>query len=610
MILNLEHINRIWMQVILLLSLILPLQRAFSQSITQSQKIFASDRENREHFGYDVQIFEDYAFISAKTEGTRIGHGGSEEGAVYVFKKNIEGTWIEHQKLVGSNRSGDDHFGSALKRSDSLLVIGAAKFGDNDNGAVYIFQLKNDLWIEQVRLEPLEKEENGGFGDDLAIAGEYIVVGAFAYGKNIIGNSSLKEAGVAFIYKQDSKGNWNIHQRLVSPHPQLEGRFGLNVYITEEFLAIGAQNESTNEENKDTLDKAGVVYIYEKDTFGYWEFKEKVVPSDRAKYDSFSGQVVISGNEIFIGAPWKNIGDKKMVGAVYCFEKTEGGNWIEKQKMIPIQSDIQHRASFGYSVAVHEDVLVIGGGIWKNSNGAAYVYVKNDCAIWEYRQKVTAQGEPPTNNSSDFFARWVSISSKNMLFGAIYDHNAPKREDLFESGSAFIFEYEGFEFLDRSCQESQVPPMDGSTFVDSSLNFISDSIPIYFDMDTTFTIEDVSDSLDSVNINTPVTVDTDVTVSDEEDLDENEDDSEEEDKEEISFIVWPYPKEGKIKIEIVGIIEQQYPVTISKPLTGIIKKLILIERETEVDLGRGSKGLYIIKIYTEKGTITKHALLN
>ena len=590
------------MQVFLLLSLILPLQHAFSQSITQSQKIFASDRENREHFGYDVQIFEDYAFISAKTEGTHVGDGGSQEGAVYVFKKNLEGTWIEHQKLIGSERSGDDHFGSAIKRSDNLLVIGAVKFGDHDNGAVYVFLLKNDLWIEQVRLEPLQKEENGGFGDDLAISGEYIVVGASAFGKSIVGNNSLKVAGVAFIFKRDSKGVWNQHQRLVSPNPQLEGRFGLNVSITPEFLAIGAQNESTNAENKDSLDKVGVVYVYEKNVYGYWEFKQKLAASDRAKYDYFSGQVVISGNELFIGAPWKNIGDKKMVGAVYCFEKTEGGNWIEKQKMIPIQSDIQHRASFGYSLAVNEDVLVIGGGIWKNSNGAAYIYVKNDCGIWEYRQKVTAQGEPPADNTSDFFACWVSLSSNNMLFGAIYDHNAPGREDLFESGSAFIFEYEGFDFLDRSCQESQVPQMDGSTFVDSSLNFTSDSIPIHFDMYTTFVNQEVQDS---AVVNTQDNVEI---VNDEDTLDEDEID--EEDKEKIIFIVRPNPKEGKLIIEIVGVIEQQYPVKISKPLGGIIKELKLVERETEVDLGRGSKGLFIIKIQTEKGIITKYTLLN
>lgn len=554
-----------------------------AQSISQVQKIFASDRENREHFGYHVQIFEDFAFISAKTEGTRIGIGGSQEGAVYVFKKNEEGTWIEHQKLVGSDRSGDDHFGSAIERSDSLLVIGAVKFGDQDNGAAYVFQLINGYWAEQARLEPNTQKAEGAFGCDLAIADEYIVVGAYAHGENITGNASLKRAGAAYIFKQDENGNWNQHQRLISPHPQLEGRFGLNVYMTEDYLAVGAQLESTNTENKDTLETAGAVYVYEKSDHGFWELQQKLVHSDRTKYDYFSWELIISGDEIFVGSPWKQVGDKKMAGAVYCFERQRAGNWVEKQKMIPMMPDIQDRAAFGYSLDVHDDILVIGGGFWKNNNGAAYVYIKNECGVWEYRQKITALGESSNSENSDFFASWVSLSSNHMLFGAIYDHNAYGREDLFEAGSAFIYEYKGFDELDRSCTENQIPPLDGSTFVDSILRTAHDAIPISFEMDTTLVVDII---LDTVETNPQ---DTTIIIDEEGEIYEDE----------TQFVIRPNPNDGKFKIEIIGEIKQSYPVTISKLFGAKVKTLTLIERITDVDLSREAKGLYIVKISTE-----------
>ncbi len=593
---NFEKIILVIKQFLIITYLLIPLQTVFSQSITLTQKIFASDREILEHFGYHVQIFDDFAFVCAKTEGTKLGNGGSQEGAVYVFKNNQNGIWVEHQKLVGSDRSGDDHFGSAIGRSHNTLIIGAENFGEKNYGAVYVFQLNNGYWKEQVRLEPLIKDEDAGFGEDIAIAGEYIVVGSPTFGKNKTNNQLHKKQGVIYIFNWDNKGKWNLHQHLSSPNPQLDGRFGLTVNITEQFLVVGAQYESTNSENQDTLDKAGAIYVYEKNITGYWEFKQKLVHSDREKFDYFSWEIKISGNEIFVGVPWKNIKDKKMAGSVYCFEHKNNGKWVEKQKIIPIPSDIQHRSSFGYSLDVFGNILIVGGGNWKNNNGAVYIYVKNECGIWKYRQKITAQGEPLSNNNSDFFGCWSSISSNHMLIGAIYDQNAPGRENLFEAGSAFIFEYEGFDLLDRSCNENKIPQIDGSTFVDSTFYNSSDSISVHFGIDTVFVFNEILDSLD-LNTNDSVEI---VDVINDEEINEN-------DLNQPSFVVEPNSKERKLVIKIIGKATQPYQVKILKKSGKVVKELTLVQPETEVFLGADAKGLFFIEIYTENAVIKKEA---
>ena len=92
-----------------LMLLLFPSQMVWGQSLTQSQKLIPSDRNAYDHFGYYVQIYEDFAFVCAITEGTHEVEGGLQEGSVYVYKIDSSGYWNFHQKLIGSDRSGDDH---------------------------------------------------------------------------------------------------------------------------------------------------------------------------------------------------------------------------------------------------------------------------------------------------------------------------------------------------------------------------------------------------------------------------------------------------------------------------------------------------------------------
>jgi hypothetical protein len=87
---------------------------------TQQQKLFASDGEEYDHFGYSVSIFGDTAFIS----------GG---GGMYVFTRT--GTiWTQQQKLM-VDAGG---FGCSVSLDGDTALIGAC--ADNGNtGSAYVF---------------------------------------------------------------------------------------------------------------------------------------------------------------------------------------------------------------------------------------------------------------------------------------------------------------------------------------------------------------------------------------------------------------------------------------------------------------------------------------
>ncbi|MDW8307136.1 MAG: FG-GAP repeat protein, partial [Leptospiraceae bacterium] len=82
----------------------------------------------------------------------------SNSGAVYVFKRDSSGDWIQDAYLKASNAEGSDFFGRSVAISGSTIVVGAdledsnqttitnadgsasGVNGATDAGAVYVFK--------------------------------------------------------------------------------------------------------------------------------------------------------------------------------------------------------------------------------------------------------------------------------------------------------------------------------------------------------------------------------------------------------------------------------------------------------------------------------------
>ena len=72
-------------------------------------------------FGFSVDIFESYIAIGAPSEFAN----GVDAGAVYIFSLSMSG-WQEEAKIVSSNISANDKFGTSVSLNATTLIVGCS----------------------------------------------------------------------------------------------------------------------------------------------------------------------------------------------------------------------------------------------------------------------------------------------------------------------------------------------------------------------------------------------------------------------------------------------------------------------------------------------------
>ena len=171
--------------------------------------------------------------------------------------------------------------------------------------------------------------------------------------------------------------------------------------------------------------------------------------------DAFGSSVSASGRRVVVGAPLEdsnavgidddpdnnNLPDS---GAVYVYEQNASGGW-----MPPIYvkaKDNTESLSFGSSVSIDGDFLVVGAPGWGNGQGAAYVFRFEGNSLSE--MTVLKAGNP---DPGDAFGSSVAISGNRIIVGAPHEAsdgiliNSPAfgSNASTNSGAAYIFDLVG-----------------------------------------------------------------------------------------------------------------------------------------------------------------------
>lgn len=180
--------------------------------------------------------------------------------------------------------------------------------------------------------------------------------------------------------------------------------------------------------------------------------KQKIIASDRNSFDDFAYSVSVSGNYAVVGAQNEDedsSGSNLLVdaGSVYVFEKDGSGNWIEKQKLVPV-----HRHSgdkFGQSVSINGDYVVVGAYLHdrdannqdnKDNAGAAFIFKRAANGVWSEVTKLVA----PNRKVNDWFGWSVAISGNYVVVGAVNEDEDINETNFIDgSGSAYVFENSG-----------------------------------------------------------------------------------------------------------------------------------------------------------------------
>jgi hypothetical protein len=142
-----------------------------------------------------VSVESDTAVIGAREDDDN----GTSSGSAYVFARS-GGVWTQQAKLLASDGTMRDRFGSAVSIVGHTTVIGAR--GDQDlgghSGAAYVFVRSREVWSEQTKLLPSDGAADDLFGCTVSVANGMAVVGAPYQDENGV------DSGAAYVFSVSS----------------------------------------------------------------------------------------------------------------------------------------------------------------------------------------------------------------------------------------------------------------------------------------------------------------------------------------------------------------------------------------------------------------------
>jgi len=398
-------------------------------------RLVPDDGEAAEYFGWSAAVFGDYAVIGSSEDDDL----GPASGSAYVYKRS--GTaWVQHQKLLASDGSSYDLFGSAVAISDSFVAVGARLDDDTapDAGAVYIFAFDGDSWIEQTKLFAGDGAPIDHFGSSVAIAGDILVAGAS------LDDDNGENSGSAYVFRLGT-GVWEEEAKLLANDGDIDDRFE-EVSISGNTIIVGAWGD------QDLGALTGSAYIFVNHGAG-WMQEAKLIAGDQAGGDQFGLDVCISGDRAVVGA-YANDDNGENSGSAYVFMRVDNA-WTQEVKLLP--GDGAEFDAFGISVSINGSVILVGADVDDDNgenSGSAYLFRQCD-AGWDEIAKITSSDGSPY----DYFGISVGLDANSAIIGAGGDD-----DNGDDAGAAYIFE----GFSQPPAAPPLVTPEDGAVIGDGT----------------------------------------------------------------------------------------------------------------------------------------------
>jgi hypothetical protein len=249
--------------------------------------------------------------------------------------------------------------------------------------------------------------------------------------------------------------------------------FGVSVGVAGDTVVVGAVGEASGatgvngNQADNTVGQSGAAYVFVRNG-GTWTQQAYLKASNTGDSDNFGQSVGVSGNTVVVGA-WGESSAASGVngnqaddsvggsGAAYVFVRS-GTTWTQ-QAYLKASNPVWPALSFGYSVGVSGDTVVVGadgeasGATGVNGNpdltawnsGAAYVFVRSG-GTWTQQAYLKASN----TGSGDNFGISVGVSGNTVVVGAAWEDSAATGVNgnqadntAASSGAAYVFARSG-----------------------------------------------------------------------------------------------------------------------------------------------------------------------
>jgi len=318
---------------------------------------------------------------------------------------------VQGKKLTGSGVTGTATFGYAVAlSSDGTTAVVGGRQDDNNEGAVWVFTRKGELWSQQgTKLKGTGAINPAQQGESLAISadGNIIIVGGAADNNN---------KGAVWVFER-SGSNW-IQQATITPSDAAVG----TVYFGNSVSLSAAGNTAVvggfwNQSGK------GAVWVFERNGNSWVQQGFAIIPAGINGAAKFGKSVSMNaaGNRFVAGA-WD---DNNGVGSAWVFEKQSNGIWQQQGNPL-IAVDAVGQAKQGCSVAMSAtgNTVVVGGYADNSNHGAAWVF-EHINGNWIQQQKLVGRGSQPFSGLVfQGFAVSISADGNTIASGGYYDASA------------------------------------------------------------------------------------------------------------------------------------------------------------------------------------------
>ncbi|RLA64352.1 MAG: hypothetical protein DRQ88_03935 [Epsilonproteobacteria bacterium] len=264
-----------------------------------------------------------------------IGAPGEEAAYIYNYQN---GSWLNEQKLTGTNIPSGSEFGFSVAINQTMALIGAPD-RVNGTGAIRSFENRNGSFAIETEINPpFTLAQGDGFGFSLSINGDNILIAA--PGRDTV-----------FIYNGQSK----VPVYSSSLIGVVSAEFGYSVDLSSDFAIIGAPNDSAAD---------GRSYIY---LTSNWSLVSTVSPTTGSNAGRFGASVSITElGKAIVGEP------DNVTGQAYIF----GGNNFTSVVDLPLFNNVVGNR-VGASVFILNDNILVGAPGMGTNAGAVYIY-RND----------------------------------------------------------------------------------------------------------------------------------------------------------------------------------------------------------------------------------------
>ncbi len=336
-------------------------------------------------FGHAVAIDGDHALI-ANWYGTTC--------AAYIFDVN---TGTELWEFPLTNDSGNLFAGLAVSLDGNRALVGAP--GADQGGAAYLFDITTGEQLFQFNNPdylPDSWFDYFDFGQAVALEGNHALISS--YGSAYVFDLTTGENLYTFV-SSDGSESWD---------------FGAAVALDGNRAIVGQPYDAWD----DHADN-GIAYVYNLDT-GNELFK--LTPNDATEYNEFGTSVALRGNHAVVGAP----GDDYYNGAAYVFDLKRKGK--QSAKLMP--NPDHYSTGFGYSLALDGDLAAVGFIAGWDDPNPVYLFDIITGA------KLTTM-IPSTGLASDSFGSTVAVNGNHVIIGADNAQSGNGAAYIFDASPEF-----------------------------------------------------------------------------------------------------------------------------------------------------------------------------